>query len=71
MDRRQSEVQRCWRQHQCPLPVAIRTAEMRDEYDDLASTPTFLVTDRQSVVRERRKGMVAAGELERLVTGLL
>ena len=71
VDQNRAEVERFWRRHEYRFPVAMRTAEMREEYGDLAGTPTFLVTDRDGIVRERRTGVFAPGELERTIGELL
>ncbi len=71
VDRNRSDVEKFWRRHEYRFPVAMRTMEMRDEYGDLTGTPTFLITDRNGIVRERRTGVFAPGELERRILSLL
>jgi peroxiredoxin len=71
LDRGQTEVEKFWRERGLRLPVAMRTAAIRESFGDLHGTPTFVLADRRGIVRVRRTGAFAPGELERLVVGLL
>ncbi len=71
VDRRRDDVIAFWQEHRYGFLVAMRTLQAREAFGDLTGTPTFLVSDRQGIVRARRTGIFAPGELERLIARLL
>lgn len=71
LDRERAPVVAFWQRGGYTMPVAMRSAELREQFGPIKGTPTFHVIDRRGVERLKHLGGLGKEAFEALIRGLL
>ena len=71
LDDDEQSVQMFWQERGYTFPVAMRSEETRERFGPIRGTPTLFLVDRGGVIRLKRLGRLADGELESRIIALL